>query len=75
MWGDDAYQKLGRGRNATSAPIVVKGLTGLQSVTAISAPTIAVVASGRITSWGGVRESTRPDGRIIPQPLSHPAVG
>jgi alpha-tubulin suppressor-like RCC1 family protein len=62
-WGQNTGYEAGRGRNATSAPALVNGVTAVQSVAANTLSTgIAVLASGRILTWGQVREWTRPDG-------------
>jgi len=62
-WGDYTHPtELGRGSGAKS-PGLVNGLSGVQSITAIGRTTIAVLASGKIMTWGGVRPWTRPAGR------------
>jgi hypothetical protein len=60
-WGDNTYYDLGRGRNPSRAPGVISGLSGVQSIAASAAMTTAVLASGRIMTWGVVRPWTRPD--------------
>ena len=61
MWGDSTYLGLGRGRNARGARLV-KELSDVQSIAACANTTTAVLASGKIMTWGGVRPWTRPDG-------------
>ncbi len=74
-WGDDTFHQLGRGwpaRPPAPTAAVVAGLTGVQSIAAAVATTTAVLASGRIMTWGGVREWTRPDGggpALSPRPI------
>ncbi len=60
-WGDDTYGQLGRGEGSlSSSPTVVKGVTGVQSIGAMASTNFAVLANGRILTWGIVRPWTRP---------------
>src|SRR2546428_6035345 len=61
-WGDDTYGDLGRGNNKTNVRGIIKSLTGVQSIFTINSVCFAVLASGRIMTWGGgVRPWTRPE--------------
>ncbi len=61
-WGDDTYGSLGRGGRTGNMPGVIKSLTGVQSIFTINSVCFAVLATGRIMTWGGgVREWTRPE--------------
>jgi hypothetical protein len=40
---------------------MVDGLTGVKSLAVCKSQTVAVLGSGRIMTWGEVREWTRPD--------------
>jgi alpha-tubulin suppressor-like RCC1 family protein len=74
-WGEDTFHQLGRGwpaRPPAPGAAAVPGLTGVQSIAAdLAATTTAVLTSGRIMTWGGVREWTRPDGAagLSPHPI------
>ena len=62
-WGSNAHYETGRSRNAsTLGPGAVKELTGATFLAACNSQTIAVLGSGRMMTWGEVREWTRPDG-------------
>ena len=62
-WGDDTYGNLGRGAKTGNMPGVIKSLTDVQSIFTINSVCLAVLASGRIVTWGGgVRPWTRPGG-------------
>lgn len=61
-WGQNAHSQLGRGRSAAAAPGLIKELSGVQSIAARHETTTAVLATGRIVTWGDVRVFTREDG-------------
>jgi hypothetical protein len=51
---------------------VVKELTGVLSITSQHETTVAVLSTGRIVTWGDVREFQRNDGRSIYSPSPIP---
>ncbi|MFN8007344.1 MAG: hypothetical protein U0V70_10030 [Terriglobia bacterium] len=61
-WGDGTFGSLGRGDNKTSLPASIKSLSGVQSIFTINSTCFAVLATGRIMTWGAVRPWTRPGG-------------
>ncbi|MGB7220773.1 MAG: hypothetical protein WBD07_18380 [Vicinamibacterales bacterium] len=65
-WGFNGYGNLGQGTTTGTVgqpPAVIKGLTGVQSVTTCASKGIAVLDDGRIFIWGGkVRPWVRLDG-------------
>ena len=65
-WGSNVVYELGRGRNATTAPALVNGITGAQSIGAGARTSTVVLSSGRIMTWGQVREWTRPESTQSP---------
>jgi alpha-tubulin suppressor-like RCC1 family protein len=72
-WGNNGVYQLGRGRNAPNTPGVVgNGVTDVQSIEAYGITGVAVLGAGRIMTWGGVRNWTRPDGgdrTLSPNPI------
>ena len=68
-WGG-CHSQLGRGRVPRAAG-VVKELTGVQSIACRRETTVAVLATGRIMTWGEVRVFKRSDGRsnFSPAPI------
>jgi alpha-tubulin suppressor-like RCC1 family protein len=72
-WGDNAHSQLGRGRRAPDGSSgLVKELTGVQSIAARHETTTAVLATGRIVTWGEVRLFKREDGPAIYAPYPIP---
>ncbi len=61
-WGDSTYGTLGRPVGRTKNPAVIPSLTGVLSILAHDSTNVAMLASGRIMTWGGVRPWTRPSG-------------
>lgn len=59
-WGQASHYDTGRGRNAT-APGFVKDLTDVRFLASAAGTTIAILGSGRMMTWGEVREWHRPD--------------
>jgi alpha-tubulin suppressor-like RCC1 family protein len=71
-WGDATYGTLGRPAGRTKSPAVVPSLTGVQSIVAHDSTNVAMLANGRIMTWGAVRPWTRPGGgrdHISPSPI------
>ena len=71
-WGDATFGTLGRAESKTKNPAVVPSLTGVQSIVVHDSTNVAVLANGRIMTWGGVRPWTRPEGShddISPSPI------
>lgn len=64
-WGFNGYGNLGQGTATGTVglpPAVIKGLTGVESVTTRWARGIAVLDDGRIFNWGTVRPWVSLDG-------------
>lgn len=64
-WGFNGYGNLGQGTTTGTVglpPAVIKGLTGVESVTTRWARGIAVLDDGRIFNWGTVRPWVSLDG-------------
>jgi alpha-tubulin suppressor-like RCC1 family protein len=72
-WGNSTHYETGQGRGG-SAPALLKGIAGAQSIAANTlSVTTVVLASGRILTWGHVRPWVRPDGgadsTLSPNPI------
>jgi alpha-tubulin suppressor-like RCC1 family protein len=60
-WGMPDFGQLGRAGASNRAPGAIPGLAGVQSIAAHNDTSMAVLASGRIMTWGGhLRPWTRP---------------
>jgi alpha-tubulin suppressor-like RCC1 family protein len=86
-WGDNAYGELGTGSASgpevcryklpcSDTPVAVKGLSGVGAVSGGYRFALALLATGRVDSWGsdadgqlgdGVRQDVRP----LPGPVAH----
>ena len=51
-WGQPGSGAIGRAGATNPAPAVIPGLAGVQSIAARDEASIAVLASGRIMTWG-----------------------
>lgn len=71
-WGNNDHSQLGRGRNATEAAGAVRELADVQSIACRHETTVAVLSTGRIVTWGEVREFRRSDGRSTYSPSPIP---